>query len=387
MLQVDPRSELLLVKAVLAGDAAAAQRFLDTASATLWSTVVKLEGEGADAETAFLEVIEALRDGGYRRLAAFDGRARLSTYLAITARDILADRLARSFSEAPRAAWGRFERFFGADLRRRVMQRFPRQAGAGGRDDVYQDVCLRLIEDDYRRIRAYDGHGSFTGYILTVVDRILIDLLRREAPRRRLPAAIGRLPALDQEVYTAIVWDEHPSDPDRLAAILRGRLERDPGAEDIRLVISRLAAVTPLAAGAASSRIEMVSIDASEEDGQGLAVADSGATPEEHLLQAEEEDTRSALLAAVKAAAAQLPANERLYLQIVFSTTEPIPAREIARKMQLPVEDVYKLKQRAQRWMGNLAAELEKKSAGPAKNPDAVRLTPGRGATTRGEGP
>ena len=50
MLQANPRPELELVKAVLAGDSAAAQRFLDATAATLWSVVVKLEGDGPDGE-------------------------------------------------------------------------------------------------------------------------------------------------------------------------------------------------------------------------------------------------------------------------------------------------------------------------------------------------
>ena len=359
MLQADARPELLLVKAVRAGDAGAAQRFLDAVAGTLWSAVVRLEGEGAVGESAFLQVIDALKADGYARLAGFDGRARLSTYLAIVARDILAERLARSFVDSPRNAWTRFERFFGADLRRRAAQRFPREAGTGGRDDAYQEVCLRLIEDDYRRIRGYDGHGSFTGYILTVVERILIDLVRREAPRRRLPAAITRMSPLDQAVYSAIVWDEHPRDAERLAMALRGRLERDPDPTDIRVALARLSEVGQLAAAGASDRGEVVSLEGDE--GETLAVADPGASPEEQLLATEEDRGRAALLAAVKSAAEKLPAEERLYLQIVFSATEPLPAREIARSMQLPVEDVYRLKQRMQRWLAEMAAQLGKK--------------------------
>jgi RNA polymerase primary sigma factor len=358
MNQAETRSELSLVRAVRAGDPGAVQRFLDAFSATMWSVVVRLEGEGAAGETAFLEVIEGLKADGYARLAAFDGRARLSTYLAIVARDVLADRLARSFVEAPHRAWARFERFFGTDLRRRVAQRFPRNTGISGHEDAYQEVCLKLIEDDYRRIRAYDGHGSFTGYVLTVVERILIDLLRREAPRRRLPAAIARLSPLDQQVYTAIVWDKHSADPDRLAMALRGRLECDPDAAEIRMAVERVAKLAPLAPAAAAA--ELVSLDTSGEDGEALAVADSGVTPEEHLLEQEEEQTRSGLLAAVKAAADKLPADERLYLQIVFSATEPLPAREISKLMHLPVEDVYRLKQRSQRWLTEIAGRLEK---------------------------
>ncbi|SHK15063.1 RNA polymerase primary sigma factor [Bradyrhizobium lablabi] len=361
MLQANPRPELELVRAVVSGDAAAAQRFLEMASATLWSVVVKLEGDGAEGESAFLGVIEGLKADGYSRLRAFDGRSRLSTYLAIVARDILADRLARGFVESPRKSWTRFERFFGEDIRRRVAHRFPRETGTGRREDAYQEVCLKFIEDDYRRIRAYDGLGSFTGFILTVAERILLDLVRRDAPRRRLPAAVARLSQLDQDIYAAIVWGMHPVDADRLAMTMRGRFERDPDAEEIRQALQRVAEVAPLTAAATSGRSEMVSLDTSGDDDQGIVIPDSGATPEQQLLDAEEEQTRSALLDAVKQAADDLPADERLYLQIVFSATDPMPAREIARTMQLPVEDVYRLKQRAQRWLTELAARLGKK--------------------------
>ena len=369
MLQADQRPEVELVKAVVAGDSVAAQRFLDATAATIWSVVVKLEGDGPDGEAAFLGVVEGLKADGYARLRAFDGQSRLSTYLAIVARDILADRIARSFVEMPRESWARFERFFGADIRRRVAQRFPRGTGTGQRDDAYQEVCLKFIENDYRRIRAYDGLGSFTGFILTIAERVLIDLVRRDAPRRRLPAAIARLSQLDQDIYTAIVWNMHPVVAERLAMTMRGRFERDPDAAEIRGALARLAELASLAPATASPRSQMVSLDNSGDDGEGLSVPDSGGTPEQQLLDSEEQQTRASLLAAVKSAAAELPAEEQLYLQIVFSATDPMPAREIARAMQLPVEEVYRLKQRAQRWLTEIAARLGKNESEREKKP------------------
>jgi RNA polymerase primary sigma factor len=327
----------------------------------LWSVVVKLEGEGPDGEAAFFDIIGALKADGYERLKAFDGRSQLSTYLTVAARDILADRLARSFVEAPRSGWARFERFFGADIRRRVARRFPREISSGQRDDAYQEICLKFIEDNYRRIRAYDGLGSFTGYVLTVADRILIDLVRRDAPRRRLPAAIARLPQLDQDIYAAVVWGMHPIDADRLAMTMRGRFERDPDATEVRQALDRLVKEGPLAPAAASGRSATASLDSFGDDETALAVPDQSATPEEALLEAEEERTRADLLKAVQAAAAELPSADRLYLQIVFSASDPLPAREIARSMQLPVEEIYRLKQRMQRWLAEISSGQEKK--------------------------
>jgi RNA polymerase primary sigma factor len=192
---------------------------------------------------------------------------------------------------------------------------------------------------------------------LTIVDRLLIDLVRREAPRRQLPTAIAKLPALEQAVYIATAWEGCPADAQRLTAVLRGRFERDP---DTNEIVEALARVTSLARPAVRSRrFESLSLDAMIEDGAGVGLADAAPTPEHELLLAEEERQRAALVAAVKAAAAELPVDERLYLQIVFWAAEPLPARDIAKLLDRPVEEVYRLKQRAQRWLKEVAMRLD----------------------------
>jgi RNA polymerase primary sigma factor len=358
-------SEAALVHAVLSGDVAAARRFIDRVSSTLWSTVVKLEGGGADAEAAFLHVVAALKADGYARLRGYDGRARLSTYLALITREILADRLARRFSEEPNAAWERFARFFESDIRRRIGHRAPRSFGEAAREDIYQDICLALIEDNFHRIRSYGGRGSFAGYILTIVDRILIDLIRRDAPRRRLPAAIARLSPLDQAVYSAVAWEGVPHDVERLAACLRGRFEYEPNTCEIAEALARVVSLGRLERAPARSLHDVVSLDALVESGGDLPLADSSPTPEDYLLIAEEENSRSGIVAAIKEAASTLAPEQRLYLQIIFSASEPLPAREIAKLMGYPVEEVYRLKQRTQRWLKEIATRLNIKS-GPS---------------------
>jgi RNA polymerase primary sigma factor len=354
----DSQSELSLVSAVVAGDAAAAAHFMECASQPLWSAVTRLEGGGAEGEAAFLHVVASLKADGYGRLKAFDGRARLSTYLALVARDILSERLARRFSEAPDEAWSRFARFFEPDIRRRVSRRFPRDTARSTQDDAYQEICVKLIEDNYRRIRAYGGRGSFIGYVLTTVDRLLIDLVRCDSPRRRLPAAVARLSVLDQAVYAATAWEGCPAEVERLVARLRGRFERDPDPAEIGRALARLAGVVRPELPA--QRAESVSLETMVEEGGGLAIADPAPTPEDHLLLAEEERHRAALVAAVRAAAADLPAAERLYLQTVFAACDPPSARDIAKLMGCPVEEVYRLKQRTQRWMKKVAADVGK---------------------------
>jgi RNA polymerase primary sigma factor len=350
--------EHALVNAVLSGEAGAANQFLEHVSTTLWSIVVKLAGNGADGEAAFLHIVASLKADDYARLRGFDGRSRLTTYLSLVARDVLADQLAGQFSRAPHEAWKRFSRYFEIDIRSRIGRQLPSRLGRAGREDAYQEVCLKLIENDFRRIRSYGGRGSFTGYILTVVDRILIDLIRREAPRRRLPAAIARLSPLDQAIYAAVVWEGYPQDTDRLAAALRGKLAEDPTVADITQSVARLVGIVRLER--ASPATEATSLETLLGEGGGLSIADSSPTPEDHLLLFEEEQRRATLVAAVNAAAEKLPTDERLYLQIVFSANEPLPARGIASLMGCPVEEVYRLKQRTQRWLKEITVQLEK---------------------------
>src|SRR5215203_5362847 len=60
--------ERTLVNAVLSGEAGAASRFLEHVSTTLWSIVVRLAGDGADAEAAFLDIVASLKADDHARL-------------------------------------------------------------------------------------------------------------------------------------------------------------------------------------------------------------------------------------------------------------------------------------------------------------------------------
>ena len=353
----DRSADFVLVAAVLAGDNDAGVRLLDIAAAALWAVVGKLEGDGPHRDGAFTDVVAAVKADGFARLRGFDGRSRLQTFLALMAREILAERLARSFVEDPSGAWSRFERYFGSDIQRRIGQRFPRDGGT--QDDIYKDVCVKLVEDDFRRIRAYSGRGSFTGYVLTTVDRLLIDLLRRNTSRRRLPAAVARLCLLDQEVYAAIVWDNCPADPARLAVTLRDRLEQEPSPAEIQEAVVRTSAIVHPGPMGTTGR-DAASIDTLASGAEEIVITDQAAPKGAGLLLAEEEHIRLILTDAARVEAADLAQEDQLYLQIAFSAADPLPTRQIAQMMGCPVETVYRLKQRAHRWLTAVAARLGK---------------------------
>jgi RNA polymerase primary sigma factor len=344
---------LALVAKVLAGDETAAARFSDLAVGPIWTAVCAVEGAGAAGEAAFNQVVDALRADGCRRLRAYDGRSTLSTFLALQCREVLLAQVSRAFAETPDLAWRRFERFFGPEMRSRVRRRFPR-ADAAMTEDLYQDLCLCLVENGYQRIRSYNGQGSFGGFIGVTVERVLIDLIRREAPRRRVPADVERMPILEQRVFFAIAWRGVPAETSRLMEALDGH---EPAAKDAEAVAMAIERVTPAVHKTRSGRglTEAISIEAAAERGAPLVLVDDGASPEQALEEAEDERSRASLVAAIKSMAERRPPEERLYLQLVFSATDPLPPREIAKLMGRPIDEVRQIQQRVQRWAGDLA--------------------------------
>ncbi len=346
------QSERALVAQVIAGDIAAAARFLDLAAPTLWSAVAALAGAGRSGEAAFIRVVEQVQANGWRRLTGFQGRSSLAGFLALVARAVLIEDLAEAFEGAPAQAWPRFQRLFARDIRRRIARRFPR-ADTAARDDLYQEICLKLLEDDFDRIRKFHGRGNFEGFVLITVDRLLIDQLRKEARRRRLPAAVEAMPALEQAVFVEVAWKDAPSDPVVLLARVVGAC---PGADlaAVRLALDQVTGpVQAVRAAAAQGR--SVSIEDAADRGQPLTLPDGALNAEAAAIAHEEEAGRAAIIEAIKAAAETMPVDERRYLQVYFSATEALPPREIARVMGRPIEEVRQIQQRVMRRVGQIA--------------------------------
>ena len=346
-MRADTASDRILVGAALAGDRSAAERLLRRIADTVWTACRLLEGGEAEAREAFSSTLAALQADGFARLSAYDGRSRLEIFVALLARDALAQRLLRSFRDDPSAGWTMFQRFFDADIRRLILRRLPGQGREDMRRDAYQEVCLALIDGDYRRIRAYAGSGSFAGFVLHTVDRLLIDFVRSISARRRLPAAIRRLAPLDQEIFRQVYWERVAPEHGALAPALAARLDPAPADEAIAAALARVQAALPPGYGpGADGPSQLLSLaDIAETAAPGLIEP----SPEDLALEREAERLVAAAAAVLRDVAQGLPAPERLYLQIALGGAEPLPAREVARLMRTPVEEVYKLKQRVLR--------------------------------------
>ena len=344
--------DLTLVRAVLAQDSRAVEAFLRRIGDVAWRVCRLLTGDEAEARDAFVAVLGGLRADQFSRLRKYDGRSKLETYIAAAARDLLAQRVLQLVRKDPHKGWIAFEKLYAADIRRVILRRLPGLRHEDTRQDAYQEICAALVADNYRRLSSFTGAGSFSGFVLHAADRQLIDFIRTFRSRRRMPATIARLSALDQAVFRQVYWNEKPADARQLAAALGG-LDPPPGPDDVAASLARLQAhLSPGYAASPSQTMRATSLTDA-----GVEHADNdGLTPEESLIAQDRERRIAAAAEALKMVAAALPEADRIYIRIVLSSTVPLPARDIARLMERPVGDVYKLKQRV---LKQLKAALE----------------------------
>lgn len=336
-------ADLDLVRAALSGERKAWEGFFTRIADSLWTACLHLGGDDdVHVRESFLAVEAALRANNFQRLRVYDGSSRIETYVLLVARDVLAEHLLALFhSDTPADGWAAFERFFRADILRLVSRRLPGDSRGDERSDAYQDICLALIANDYRRLKAYSGQGSFTGFVLHTIDHLLIDIIRRTLPRRRLPAAIQRLGELDQAVYRAVYWQGAAAE----TASILATLPMVATAQDVAAALERVRCALPAGYdGKSDGPARMVPLDECDD----RAVDDDGgpSSPEDIMMEREAEYLLTLAADILREAAETLTDTEHLYLRIILGSTEPLAAREIARLMRRPVEEIYKLKQR-----------------------------------------
>jgi len=323
-----------LVRAVLAGEPDAQARLIRRAADIVWTCCRALTGDEVSARAAFETALAAVQAENFACLWAFDGRSRLDTFLALVVRNLLGRDVLRRVAEDAAKGWSAFEALFGGELRRLVQRRLPGPFWTETRQDAYQEICAGLVADDCRRLAAYEGRGSPAGFVLHVADRLLLDFMRGLRARRRLPAAVMRLAPLDQELFR-LVWWRGVREED-LGATLARRSDPPRSGADIAVALERVRRAVPADYQRPVRQIALS--DAPEPE--------MGASPETLMLAGEEEHALTLAADALREAAERLSATEQLYLRLMLAGAEPMRAREMARLMQIPVEEVYRLRQR-----------------------------------------
>jgi RNA polymerase primary sigma factor len=341
----DPERELL--GAALRGDAGAAATLTRAVADLVWTACLRVTQDRAETEAAFRDVMAALRADGFARLKGFDGRARVRVYTTLVVRDLLSERVVKLLALNANTGWRAFEAFFSDDMRRIILRNLPGKDHQQNREDAYQSVCEALLKNDLQRLRAYSGRGSPSGFILHVIENLVIDYVRTILPRRRLPAVIQRLSTLDQSVFRLLYWERLAPDP----PVLLGRLPRAEAPltiTDVAEALARVRTALPLGYYVEGHGVgQTIDISAADEGVLAGGAEDFAVpTPEDKLLEGQAAGLLEQALAALQQALPRLDATERLYLQFALSGQ---PAREIARLIGLPVETVHKLAQKVKK--------------------------------------
>jgi len=323
-----------LVRAVLAGEPEAQARLMRRAADTVWACCRRLTGDEASARAACENTLAAIQADNFACLWAFDGRSRLDTFLALVVRDLLGRDVLQRVAEDAAAGWAAFEALFGGDLRRLVQRRLPGAFWAETRQDAYQEICAGLLAASGRRLSAYQGYGSPAGFVLHLADRLLVDFIRSFRARRRLPAAIVRLEPLDQTLFRLVWWRGMTAEA--AGMVLEQQGEAASRAE-LSAALARLHRAVP--ADYQPETWQMALAEAPEIPAVALS-------PEAAMVADEENGTLAKAAEAIRELAPGLAVAERLYLRLLLTGADDLSARDIARLMQQPVEEVYRLRQR-----------------------------------------
>ena len=240
------KSDLSLVRAVITGKDGAWDQFLKLAAGTIY-TACRLAFPGDEAEPAFLDMLKRLQADDYARLRTYDGRAPLVTFLALILREELSSRVFSLLSQDKNKGWRLFEYFFDRDIEQLAKAHHAACVSAAGEfenvPDWIQKIKTALVEDDFARLMKYNGSGSFGGYVRGIVRNLCVECQRALCGRRRLPAAIARMPELEQEVFRQIYW--HGKDPQILMSTLATIKEPVSSGDQIAAAISRVTQAVP----------------------------------------------------------------------------------------------------------------------------------------------
>jgi RNA polymerase primary sigma factor len=299
--KADPDKALLI--AALAGATGAADRLIRALADLAFSACARVTSTPAEAEAAFGDVMAGLAADRFARLKPYDGRANVRIFVALVVRDLLLERALNLLVRDAARGWRAFEAFFGADLARMIERALPGTANAQNREDAYQAVSEALIENGFKRLRAYSGRGSPSGFVLHVLENLVTDFARTIVPRRRLPAAIERLAALDQAVYKLVYWQRIEPDPALLLRHLPRPLGVPATAGAVVAAIARVREVLPANHGA-RPRGEGQTLDLSAVEDFALA-GEMGdfriSTPEDSLVAGESAELLEEALDALQA--------------------------------------------------------------------------------------
>jgi len=218
-------------------------------------------------------------------------------------------------------------------------------------EDFAAIVKLKLVENDYAIIRAYEERSRFSTYISIVVQRMALDFRTHAWGKWHSSAEAKRLGPLAVELERHLVRDGRTMD--EALSVLSSRHE-DVTRESLQSLAARLPQRAP--------RHREVAIEAAE----SVAVIRPSAV-EEPVLDGERRQQSRRLSEVMADVLARLPEEERLVLQLRFEGGMTVA--QIARMLNLDQRLLYR---QIERRMRDIKTELVRNGIAPRDALDLI---------------
>lgn len=207
--------------------------------------------------------------------------------------------------------------------------------------DRFVYVCEKLSEQDFRRLKSvrYAGsHGDVTPWLLQVVRNLSINWVQSAEGRKRLLKPITKLPPRDQRIFELYFWKG------LAPSLISERMRMESNSQiDLLDVLSSLEHIFSLLSrkklwrlmsNLAKTRGETSIDEVNEETGTGFQPADLGASPEQELLEKENDER-------IRRAMDRLSTRQRLVTGLRYE--EGMSARDIAIAIGADEKEIKKL--------------------------------------------
>jgi RNA polymerase sigma factor for flagellar operon FliA len=225
------------------------------------------------------------------------------------------------------------------DLIERVIASVCRRRGLGEdeAEEFGSTVRLKLVEDDYRVFRRFEGRSSLSTYLTMVVQRLFLDFLRARRGRKRPSAEARRLGAVAVQLERLLYWDGFGFD--EACRILRDNHGVEASWQELEEMAGRLRRPS----------------EHHEEGGETVdRLAGAVERPDTALEERQQREEAEQVVGVLEEALGEMEAEDRVILRMRYE--EGFTVADVARSLHLPQKPLYR---RIDRLLRDLRREME----------------------------
>ena len=183
--------------------------------------------------------------------------------------------------------------------------------------EAYIFVLDCLKDDNFKRLRAYEGKCKLSTYLHTLINSLVIDFRRKRYGRRRIPAAVSKLGRWAEAVYRLVCWQRFSFDDAYEFLQIDGKFE---GSYD-----QFMQAVEPIRKAPCRVNPSFKSTDQHTQDPKP-DILDTAVNPLELLVQKLDGERRTKAIQVIRETTRKLPEKDQLLVRLIFGSEQSLQA-------------------------------------------------------------